>query len=360
MVIRSRRGFTLIELLVVIAIIAVLIALLLPAVQAAREAARRMQCVNNLKQLGLGTQNYLSANNAFPPLFTNFSSNPSAPTALKNGNWMLGWAVSLLPMVEQQQLFNAVNYSWGADQPQNSTVSQITKLNALICPSESMGTGPLWQTWINYAANFGGPPSIMSWTGPITPMSNSSAGVNGLDHSNGNVGTRGMEGVTDGTSNTALFAEKLVGIAGSTTVSASSGVNARRVAFQIGGTMSADTGNAAQALQLVQMCKNIPGTSMSVGLNWFTGGVWSGGHGSTLRFNAYNHFNTPNGLSCIDDAQAPGDYADAMTTTSNHSGGVNISFCDGSVHFIKNSVNLQAWWGLGTRSGGEVISSNAY
>jgi prepilin-type processing-associated H-X9-DG protein len=319
-----------------------------------------MQCVNNLKQLGLGTQNYLSANNAFPPLFTNFSTNPSAPTALKNGNWMLGWAVALLPMIEQQQLYNAVNYSWGADTPPNSTVSQLTKVNALICPSESQSTGPLWTTWTNYAANIGGAPCIAVWNGPITPMSNSSSGTNGLDYSNGNVGTRGMEGITDGTSNTALFSERLVGMNSTAPVAAGSGNQALRVAFQVGMSVQVDKGNAAQALQLVQACKSVPGTSMSVGLNWFTGGVWSGGHGSTLRFNAYNHFNTPNGLTCIDDAQAPGDFSDAMTATSNHSGGVNSAFCDGSVHFLKSTINVQSWWALGTRSQGEIISADAY
>src|SRR4051794_1301589 len=108
-----RGGFTLIELLVVIAIIAVLIALLLPAVQAAREAARRAQCVNNLKQLGLGVQNYLSTNDAFPPLLGNFGLNGNQP-ASTGGPWVLGWAVALLPYIEQQQLFNSANYSFGA------------------------------------------------------------------------------------------------------------------------------------------------------------------------------------------------------------------------------------------------------
>ena len=187
---RLRRGFTLIELLVVIAIIAVLIALA-PAgcpIPARGEAARRMQCVNNLKQWGLGTQNYISINNAFPALFTNFSTFTGVPNATTGGPWMLTWVVSLLPMIEQQALFNTANYTFGASTVQNSTLA-YTQINSLACPSESSASGPHWTSWTNYAANFGGPSMIMSWTGPITPMPKTGFGTNALDYSNGNVGT---------------------------------------------------------------------------------------------------------------------------------------------------------------------------
>jgi prepilin-type N-terminal cleavage/methylation domain-containing protein/prepilin-type processing-associated H-X9-DG protein len=367
---RRRRGFTLIELLVVIAIIAALIALLLPAVQAAREAARRAQCVNNLMQLGLGVQNYLSANNAFPPLFTSFMIYPTAtPTIGKgSGAWPLGWAVSLLPMMEQQALFNAANYSFGANGAINATVSQ-TKLSTLICPSESQGTGPQWTTsWTNYAANYGGPSPIMAWTGPITPMAAGGIGTSSADYINGNVGTRGIEGITDGTSTTACFGEKLVGLNTTATIPAGSTGQALRVAFLVPGLLvDADTGNAPQALQAVQACRNLPSTTAATGSNVYSGAVWTGSHGSTLRFNAYDHYNSPNSLTCLirykgdaNDGEAAGDDSDAVTATSNHPGGVNVGFCDGSVHFIKNSINLQTWWALGSRNLGEVISSDAF
>jgi prepilin-type N-terminal cleavage/methylation domain-containing protein/prepilin-type processing-associated H-X9-DG protein len=360
-----RRGFTLIELLVVIAIIAVLIALLLPAVQSAREAARRMQCVNNLRQLSLGLQNYISAQDAFPPLFTNFVNGTGYPNSTGTGIWPLGWAVALLPMMEQQALFNTANYTFGAQNPPNSTLAN-TLLSTLTCPSESSATGPHFNGWTNYAANFGGPSPIMAWSGPITPMANGGFGVSSLDHSNGNVGTHGMASITDGTSTTAWAGEKLVGLSSTAAINAGSSGNALRVAFQVNLTLPVDTGNAAQALQLVQACKAVPSTSTSVpaGTNWYTGGVWTGSHGSTLRFNAYSHFNTPNGLSCIDtssgDTQTPGDFSDALTATSNHPGGVNIGFCDGSVHFIKNTVNYQTWWALGSRNLSEIVSGDAF
>ncbi len=358
---RVRKGFTLIELLVVIAIIAVLIALLLPAVQAAREAARRAQCVNNLKQLGLSVHNYISTNNCLPPLLSGFNNISGAPNAPPSGIWPLGWAVALLPYMEQQQLFAAANYTYGASNAQNTTLS-FTKINALICPSESQTTGPWVSTsWSNYAANFGGPASISAWSGPFVPMNNGGTGTSG-GYTNGNTGTVGIQSIQDGTSNTCMMSEKLIGI---TTPSAGGvypgSINARRVMFPVGLTVTVDAGSAAQALAFMQACQNVSGSVTSTGSNAWSGAVWSGSHTGTLRFNAYDHVNIPNGLSCQDaGAQTPGDNTDALTANSNHSGGVNSLMADGSVRFIKSTINYVTWWALGTRSGGEVISSDAY
>src|SRR3954464_10711521 len=135
-----RRGFTLIELLVVIAIIAVLIALLLPAVQAAREAARRMQCTNNLKQLGIAVHNYISQNNCFPPLGSNFA-NPGYGGPVLPNDWPLGWAVTLLPGMEQQALYNTANYSLSVNNSVNTKTLCATRVATLLCPSESENIG---------------------------------------------------------------------------------------------------------------------------------------------------------------------------------------------------------------------------
>src|SRR5690348_510922 len=123
-----RRGFTLIELLVVIAIIAALIALLLPAVQGARETARRIQCTNNLKQLGLATHHYVSVHNVFPPQTSWPSSDPQG--------WGYNWYSAILPLLEQQQTYAAANFSlspWDSGQVTAAT----TRIGLLICPSES-------------------------------------------------------------------------------------------------------------------------------------------------------------------------------------------------------------------------------
>jgi len=361
-----RRGFTLIELLVVIAIIAVLIALLLPAVQAAREAARRAQCVNNLKQLGLAIHNYLSQQNAFPPLFGNWNMVGTAEPNANNGEgpWPLGWGVSILGAMEQMALYNSANWSLGAQDAPNTTLS-YTKIATYICPSESQSNGP-WPgvpSFINYAVNFGGPASISAWSGVVVPMLGTST-TQCRCYINGNIGSFGTQGLVDGTSNTALFSEKLIGIqTPSAGVITTASIFAKRVIFQATGVSSiaADTGGPAEALKFYQGCRSVPATAVAVGTNYWNGACWSGSHAGTLRFNAYTHINTPNGLSCttVSD-QDPGGVTTAITPASNHAGGVNVGMADGSVKFIKDSINYQTWWALGSRALGEVVSADSY
>lgn len=257
------------------------------------------------------------------------------------------------------------NYSFGADGSQNATVSQ-SKVATYICPSESQGQGPVWNTsWTNYAANIGGAPPISGWSGAIVPMAKSSNGSMADSMYalyNSNATTIGMQSLTDGTSNTASFSEKLVGISTSTPPT-QGGPNAKRFHFAISATESMDTGGSAGALAFVATCKSLTGldtTDTPFGI--YTSAVWAGSHGCTLRFNSYDHFMPPNSASCYSSAggNPVGDAMDALTAMSNHSGGVNVGFCDGSVRFVKDSVSLQAWWALGTRSGGEVVSSDAY
>src|SRR5262245_50740800 len=170
---RRTPGFTLIELLVVIAIIAVLIALLLPAVQSAREAARRAQCTNNLKQIGLATHNYISQNNCLPLQCTY----PAG--SIQSWGWSYGWALALAPNLEQGVLFNNFNFAAGlfgnaageSFQRGKDTLIAI-QLSVLICPSDGTRTRPQ-NPWgvTNYVGNQGGPGVITPFTGTIVPMS---------------------------------------------------------------------------------------------------------------------------------------------------------------------------------------------
>jgi len=359
---RRRAAFTLIELLVVIAIIAVLIALLLPAVQAAREAARRAQCVNNLKQLGLAVHNYHSQQNSFPPLMGNFGVGTAGPRA-DIGQWPIGWGVAVLPGVEQQALYNAVNFSDGADGPMNYLTVSSTRISSLVCPSENRNQGP-WvsSSFTNYAANIGGPASLAAFTGIFVPMLNSPSGSSGYGGSTRNCGSFGMESVTDGTSNTAMFSERLVGLAGDPVVRVGT-PDANRATFQVSVTVNVDANNNAEAVSFLQACRSLPGTTSTQGTQnnpWIAGAVWAGSHTGTFRFNAYNHVNTPNGLSCYAaNGFPPASVTDSITPSSNHSGGVNVTMADGSVRFIKTTINPQTWWGIGSRNGGEVISSDS-
>ncbi|APW61464.1 DUF1559 domain-containing protein [Paludisphaera borealis] len=360
------RAFTLIELLVVIAIIAVLIALLLPAVQSAREAARRAQCVNNLKQLALATHNYHSSNNALPPLFTNFgfgSAGPNAPA----GAWPLGWMVSLLGYIEQQPLFNAANYSFGASDNPNASTLSVAKVSSFVCPSESLKTGGwIASSFTNYHANFGGPASMASWSGPFVPFRADNNGNPGSNNAvtTSNMGSFGFESITDGTSNTALISEKLIGLAGYVGGATPGTSNAKRVSYQSSVSLGWDTATgSADAQAFYAACKSVPSTTAPTNPTQWSGSCWTGSHAGTLHFNSYDHLMTPNGLSCVAANSwggAPGGFNDAITATSNHSGGVNVAMVDGSVKFIKDSISPQTWWGLGTRNQGEIISSDSY
>jgi prepilin-type N-terminal cleavage/methylation domain-containing protein len=293
----GRRGFTLIELLVVIAIIAVLIALLLPAVQSAREAARRAQCNNNLKQLGLAVHNYISTYNCLPPLYESFNYIGVATPNVNfgGGPWPLTWAVALLPYIEQTSLYNSANYAAGAFDPSNYYTLSFTQVSTLICPSENLKLGP-WVTsnMANYRANFQGPPTMGSWDGAIVVMHDNNAGTSGpAMNANSNQGPVGVEGVIDGTSTTAAISEKLIGTAdygnsaGNSTITATNKNQALRGMFLTNVAIgpSLDVGGSAIALQFYQACNAIPGSqTLQTFSGWWDGACWDGSHGGTLNF----------------------------------------------------------------------------
>jgi prepilin-type N-terminal cleavage/methylation domain-containing protein/prepilin-type processing-associated H-X9-DG protein len=372
------RGFTLIELLVVIAIIAVLIALLLPAVQAAREAARRAQCVNNLKQLGLTIHNYHSSNNALPPV--DMFLGPANQGGTQGWGWNASWAVILLPFMEQSSLQNAYNFTLQPDHPSNSTVC-YTSLGVMQCPSENMRVRPN-NPWApsNYCGNRGGPGTIRNWSGTIVDFytcGGPGSGGAGLPANYGpgvcwwgadsNMGIFGFESVTDGTSNTALFSEHLLGNGTSDPLPYSNSPNARRGVFKpttlqgFANSVPYNNGDAGAAQLNVAACQSVPSTLQADGNSWITGFSWAMGYNWHWFTNCYTHYNTPNKLTCEHPSDPGlGGGTGMGTVSSNHPGGVNICFTDGSVRFVKDTVNMHTWWALGTRNGGEVVSSDAY
>ncbi|WP_165246734.1 DUF1559 domain-containing protein [Paludisphaera soli] len=360
---KRRQAFTLIELLVVIAIIAVLIALLLPAVQAAREAARRSQCVNNLKQLALAIHNYHDANNALPAMVTFLGPAYTLTPGDPGWGWCAGWPIAIAPNLEQQTLSNAFNFNIQSDQPQNSTVG-YTAVGSLLCPSENQAQRP-GSPWapLSYHGNMGGPGVIEAWTGTIVP--NYTTNPLSWGWPGQNLAYFGFQSISDGTSNTALISEKLLGLSGNPVVTPG-GNNGKRGYFKVahaGFNLPSATATN-EALAFLNACKSAPATTNSIS-SANTGQYWTFGYPWNVGNNAYTHFNTPNGMTCVDstgngDGPDNGGVNGIVTATSNHSGGVNVALADGSVKFIKDSIAPQTWWALGTRNGGEVISSDAY
>ena len=357
---RHRPAFTLIELLVVIAIIAVLIALLLPAVQSAREAARRIQCTNNMKQLALAAMNYESSNSTLPPAAC------SSIDYVKNyyrDNFSS--FTRMLPFTEQAAAYNSVNFNMTYANVENRTVAGV-QLAALVCPSDTNITPQLMTSANGFGSNYDG----------ITATSNNLAYFSSYSSSQGTfwsnyyLGAKGgtqvqtqqngaiiidgnvtLASITDGTSNTMIFGEKAHGY------------------FAVYDAK-------------YQNCDTV----------WISGLYFDTMYTTTYPPNLPTA-NTP-GLSLTGTPNYS--YYYALDATSYHPGGLNFAFCDGSVRFIKNTINSWTFttasadsygdvildgttynastiiWGttaayrpgvyqaLSTRAGGEVISSDSY
>jgi prepilin-type N-terminal cleavage/methylation domain-containing protein/prepilin-type processing-associated H-X9-DG protein len=332
-----RRGFTLIELLVVIAIIGVLIALLLPAVQSAREAARRAQCINNLKQVALAMHNYLSSNNTLPPghrtaVFGTFQT-------------------FILPYLEQNPLYGSYNMdgrywspgttSGGGNGPANNlrygspcnlTVTRSI-IASLLCPSDEALPSNLnvysGVTWHNYTVNFGNA-DIYQSLGPVpggysvgvyrdapwlgAPFSDSDSTQNFYPT---RARTYDFASILDGTSNTLIAGEVIKGK---------------------GGDLRGFTwwGDAVSTSTYLTPNSSLPDIQ------------------NTAGYCIYPYSNNPPCRAAT--TQFPPTYA----FRSRHPGGVNVALCDGSVKFIKNTINLFVWRALGTTQGSEVISADSY
>jgi prepilin-type N-terminal cleavage/methylation domain-containing protein/prepilin-type processing-associated H-X9-DG protein len=315
-----KRGFTLIELLVVIAIIAILIGLLLPAVQKVREAAARMKCQNNLKQFGLALHNYHDANSKLPP-----------------GRDSMDYSTHMyiLPYIEQNNVCNAMNMMMGWNDMSNAMVA-ATHISIFECPSDpGMSSVPAQWAPTSYRVNQG---SGLLWGMPPTSPSN----VNyGFPAPNGpfylNSATK-LTDITDGTSNTAMVSEALVG---SFNPGVTNPNNTQRLGQAVG--LYPSTPDEAYA-----MCESVGYQNIAYNGMANTGAPWLYGYHSTT---VYFHVGPPNSRSCMYPSGRIGTAA-----RSAHTGGVNVALCDGSIRFVSNSIPLATWRALGSRNGGEVVN----
>jgi prepilin-type processing-associated H-X9-DG protein len=325
----------LIELLVVIAIISVLIALLLPAVQAAREAARRSQCINNLKQIGIALHGYHTSWNGFPVGFLYAYQNVLPISSPLQYRWSV--LAQMLPCLEQRAVYNALNFDFPiAHMPTGSgalfwpyfpanTTAMAVQITTFLCPSDgapppAIGSGPT-----NYAFCSG------DGSGGGDATNARGAFILGMPQS--------VETIIDGTSQTAAASEQLLGIAGPYSQTTPTPIPSpwyRAMARVVAGPLT----DPACAL-----ASN--GWLLNKGSSW-----WDGNYQNAL----YNHYLVPNAgrPDCIV-YHNPGWKA----ARSFHPGGVNLLCCDGHVIFIKNGIDPHTWQAISTRAGGELVSADA-
>jgi prepilin-type N-terminal cleavage/methylation domain-containing protein/prepilin-type processing-associated H-X9-DG protein len=337
MCISGRRGFTLIELLVVIAIIAVLVGLLLPAVQKVREAAARMKCQNNLKQIGLALANYEGANGYYPPGYADVNTNQNLTPDYDMGpGW--GWAAYLLPHLEQGNVYTGINFGQPVGMGVNAQVSQI-QLAAFLCSSD-----PYQQTYSVYDSSFGSPIATVAsahyvgcsgWAEcfngaggnpPAGEGPGGSAGV-GIFYRNSK---NKVASVTDGMSNTIFVGERSSNHSPATWTGAVPGGRC-----------------PAWMATLPSTPPNTPPSQAPTGPNGSAydnadyGEAWVLAHANATHL-----------------PSADNPIFDPDTFYSYHAGrGANFLFGDGSVRFLTSSINPATFQALGTIAGGEVLGN---
>jgi prepilin-type N-terminal cleavage/methylation domain-containing protein/prepilin-type processing-associated H-X9-DG protein len=332
---QERHGFTLIELLVVIALIGVLVALLLPAVQSAREAARRIQCANNLKQIGLALHNYHAPWNSFPVGFLYAHQGVLPVSSPLQYRWSV--LAQMAPFLEQSNLFSALNFDFPiAHRPSGggsafwpyfaeNTTAMATHVALFLCPSD-------------------GAPAPAADSGPTNYTFCTGDGSRGGDATEADGAfilgrPQSVASVLDGTSQTAAASEQLLGIAGPYSQTAPTPVPSpwiRAMARVAAGPLTDSACAVAGS-----------GWLLNKGSGW-----WDGNYQNTL----YNHYLAPNAKipDCIV-YHNPGWKA----ARSFHPGIVNLLYCDGHVSAIKDSIDLRIWQSIATRAAGEVIPADA-
>ena len=331
--VRARVGFTLVELLVVIAIIGILVGLLLPAVQAAREAARRMQCANNLKQIGLAMHMHMDTKKGLPAN-GNYVWNGSAMTTTNAWSGM----ARILPHLEQENLFRGIDFAVNYNAQTGISSKRVA---TYICPSEindkGYGTDPIYgnKHWpINYAMNHG------TWS----VLTNKALGLRYGDGAFGPNRTYRPADMVDGMSNTLALSE------------------VKAFTNRVAGAS-----NAAVFAPVLAPPTNV--NSLSLGtfnpasfthVEWVDGKVHETGFTTTFAPNTKVAYMSGGANYDVDVVLATesnlGDTYAAVTSRSYHASGVNTLLMDGSVHHFSNNVALEVWRAYGTRAGGEVAS----
>lgn len=375
------QGFTLVELLVVIAIIGVLVALLLPAVQAAREAARRTQCVNNLKQMGLGAANYESTRGVFPPgrldpdwvlpsggERAGHTSYNVIPPGHKVGNFSVH--IWILPFMEQGNVYDLIDFSVGQNKRMTSGGTPInahydayaTAQGLFLCPSDPSPEAIISEN--SYRSNFGGSTpyagAIQEGSGFNTQAESSEGFVSG---GNGafSMGAKGLKAgeYSDGLSNTAFFSERLIGTGGE------GGSMPRNKS-----TIITASSRSRELLTVDQWFNNcISAQAGASNFDFFAAGRWDSGSDWSNGWpfagydaSQYNHVAPPNWenfdcgtYSSIPDA--PDEHA-IIAPRSEHPGTVVVAFGDGHTATVSDSIDLITWRALGSRNGQEVIDGD--
>ncbi|HEV3166900.1 MAG TPA: DUF1559 domain-containing protein, partial [Isosphaeraceae bacterium] len=357
---RRFRGFTLIELLVVIAIIAVLIALLLPAVQSAREAGRRIQCTNNLKQIGLACHNYESTYGTFP----------MSNVMVQNGNSLAApfWTNNLsalsrvLPYLEGGAAYNAMNFTVKDSAPENTTTCALL-IKEFVCPSDpntkSFNDGGTIFGAVNYGFNAASDWYVFSWpNAPIQGAGSASRGAFTVNQA------RRMAEFTDGLSNSALFAEIRSFQPSMKCPTVLSVTSVGPAGLPAPNEIPAAYSNGCAKIDDVKHSR------------YSNAGVYHSGYTAAYPPNALTTALVPPGTTftfpqagsgggriVIDmwsgnenDGGANGVTFAAFPPRSYHPGGVNVLLGDGSVKFMKDTVNGVTWRALNSIAGGEVIS----
>jgi prepilin-type N-terminal cleavage/methylation domain-containing protein/prepilin-type processing-associated H-X9-DG protein len=313
----GRSAFTLIELLVVMAILSVLIGLLLPAVQKVREAANRMKCQSNLKQISLALHHCHSAYGCFPQSRT-------APNGMS-----FSVHSRILPFVEQDNLSRQVDFTvpWSDDR---NAAARAARVPIFVCPSDPLSRVPPDLAPTSYRANEG--TSIVMWYGPSDAAGNNAA----MPPDNGPFFVNGpyrVADITDGTSNTAAFSEHVTGDF------------SQAVATDRADTFEPGT-HPTSADQAYADCQALDPNDLGLQGYSNVGAPWLYGYHSTT---SYWHAAPPGARSCMFPPSR------IMTTANSyHTNGVNVALCDGSVRFVSYGVSLGTWRALGTRNGGEV------